>query len=173
MGKRKDNTPEDDDDDIQGIEAASLNGINVPDAEFSVELTEAEKLQLEKEARAEVLKQMKLSESKRFKAAAKQRIQAEMLFRSAKDATGGDLCTVSLMLASHPKFIMLDGAVYHSGRKYSVTKPVASVLLDQMHRGWEQEYARISSEERGNLKRQRNFMLKQQSDGGYGLERVA
>lgn len=159
MVKRKDNTPED--EDLQELEIAAA------DAEFDSELTEAEKLKLEAEAKAEVLKALKLSKAKAFKQAAKQRIQAEMLFRSAKDSTGADVVTVSLLLASHPKYIMLDGAVYHSGRKYSVSKAVASVLLDTMHRGWEQEYARISAEERGNLKRQRNFMMKQNADGDY------
>jgi len=149
---------------------------DVPDmvmSDVSVELTEEEKLELEKEARAEVMKQLKAAQSKRFKLAAKQRIQAEMLFRSAKDSKGEDLITVELSLASHPKFLILDGAVYHSGRKYKVARGVAAVLLDQMHRGWEQEYARISPEQRGNLKQQRNFVLKQQHDGQYGLQQVS
>jgi hypothetical protein len=168
MAKGKNNTPVDGEDELHDV-AAAADG----DYDFGVELSESEKLALEKEAKAEVLKQIKLSKAKAFKQAAKDRIKADMLFRSAKDATGADLVTVALMLASHPKYIMLDGAVYHSGRKYTVTRPVASVLLDQMHRGWEQEYARISKEERGNLKRQRNFMLKQQAEGEYGLVQVS
>lgn len=169
MSKGKKYTPTEDVTDEDIIETAdSLESDN-----FSVDLTEEEKVKLEAEARAEVLKHMKLSESKRFKAAAKARIQAEMLFRTAKDASGQGVVTVDLLLASHPKYIMLDGAVYHSGKKHTVSRPVAAVLLDQMHRGWEQEYARLSSDERGNLRRQRNFVLKQNSEGNFGLTQVA
>ena len=110
--------------------------------EFSVELTEKEKLAIEKEARAEVLKTMKADAKEAFKEAAKKRIEADMMFSAGKDDKGEDLGTIDLYLASTPKYIMLDGAVYHSGRTYTKKKSVIAVLADQMDRGWRQEEAR-------------------------------
>lgn len=165
MARKKNDEPqeafEDIDDEIEVV------------GDDSVELSEAEKLELEKEARTEVMKALKASKAKAFKAQAKKRLQAEMLFRNGKDDSGEDLVTVALHLASHPKYIMLDGAVYHSNRKYTVRRAVATVLLDQMHRGWEQEEARLSPEAKGNLKQHRNFILRRQAGGEYGLQQLS
>lgn len=111
--------------------------------EIEVELSEKEKLKLEAEARREVAEAIKAAKAKEFKAAAKKRIQSEAMFRNGKDDGGEDLDTVELTLASHPKFIILDGAVYHSGKKYSKKRSVIAVLKDQMDRGWRQEAARL------------------------------
>ncbi len=122
-------------------------GIEAEDTEVSgdiqIELTEKEKLALEAEARREVAADIKASKKKEFKAAAKKRLQAEAMFKSGKDDKGEDLDTVELQLASWPKYIILDGTVYHSGRKYTKRKAVIAVLKDQMDRGWRQEAARL------------------------------
>lgn len=138
----------------------------------SVELTEAEKLNLETEAKAEVLAALKASKAKAFKAQAKKRLQAEIMFRNGQDEKGQDMLTVDLLLASHPKFITLDGARYYSGRKYTVSRGKAQVLLDQMHRGWDQEEARLSPETKGHLQQHRNFRMIRKGDG-YGLQQVS
>ena len=109
----------------------------------SATLTEKEKLAIEAEVRAEIAKELKAAAKKDFKAAAKLRIQAETMFRSGRDDSGEDLDTIDLQLASYPKFIMLDGTVYHSGKKYTKKKSVIAVLKDQMDRGWRQEAARL------------------------------
>lgn len=110
--------------------------------EIHVELSEAEKIKLEAEAKKEVMAAIKAAKMKDFKAAAKKRLQAEVMFKAGKDDSGEDLDTVDLLLASHPKYIMLDGTVYHSGRKYTKKKSVVAVLKEQMDRGWRQESAR-------------------------------
>ena len=138
MTKKKDTTPEFEDDDVLA-EDAELGVNAVLD---SIELTEKEKLELEAEAKAEVLAAMKESKKKAFKAAAKKRAKAEHLFRSGQDETGEDVEEVKLELASHPKYIMLDGSVYHSGRTYKKKAATARVLRDIMFRGWQQEAAR-------------------------------
>ena len=114
-----------------------------PVEDMSVTLTEKEKLKLEAQARAEVIKDLKKAESERFLKAAKDRIQAEVMFGSGKDDSGDDLATIQLDLASFPKYIMLDGQVYHSGRSYTKRTAVINVLREQMARGWEQEAARL------------------------------
>lgn len=114
-----------------------------PDGEIGAELTEEEKKKLEADARKEVAAALKAVKMKDFKSAAKKRLQAQAMFTSGKDDTGEDLDEVDLALASHPKYIMLDGAVYHSGRKYKKRKAVIAVLKDQMDRGWRQEAARM------------------------------
>lgn len=113
------------------------------EGDIGCELTEAEKRKLEADARKEVAKAVKLAKMKEFKAAAKVRLQKDAMFKHGKDADGKDLVEVQLALASYPKWIMLDGVMYHARAKpYKVTKDVAAVLLDQMDRGWRQEEAR-------------------------------
>ncbi len=144
-------TPKDDDQEITefGAEVDAVDDADEPEskvlaaASLSADLTEQEKIELEAEARAEVALAMKKSKMKAFKAAAKKRLQAEAMFSEGKDETGKDLVVVDLQMASHPKWIMLDGKRFHSGRSYRVRKEVASVLLDQMDRGWRQEEARL------------------------------
>jgi hypothetical protein len=138
MTKKKDDIT-DFGDDISDEELATFGG----NEEIQVELTEKEKLKLEAEARQEVAAAIKAAKMKEFKNAAKKRLQAETMFRNGKDDGGEDLDTVDLVLASHPKFIILDGAVYHSGRKYTKKRSVVAVLKDQMDRGWRQEAARL------------------------------
>lgn len=142
---------------------------DIQEEDFSVELTDKEKSELEAEARREVVKQLKESKKKAFKEQAKVKAQSEQLFRSAQDEKGEDLVEVQLTLASHPKYIMLDGKVYHSRPKpYKVTKAVASVLIDQMQRGWDQEAARMPNESGEIQKHMREFRL-----GKNGLKQVA
>jgi hypothetical protein len=145
MAKKKDETVKDSFEfgaevEDETIVAASDNAID--EGEISLELTEAEKTKLRAEARKEVAAALKLSKMKEFKAAEKKRIQAQAMFANGKDDSGEDLVTVELQLASYPKYIILDGARYYSGRKYTKRRAVAAVLLDQMDRGWRQEFAR-------------------------------
>lgn len=120
-----------------------VSEVSPASAEISLELTEEEKIKLEAEARTEVAQSMKLAKMKQFKAAAKKRLQTEAMFRHGKDDKGQDLDTVDLNLASYPKFIMLDGVMYYSGRRYTKSRAVVQVLKDQMDRGWRQEAARL------------------------------
>ncbi len=121
-------------------------GADVEDIEVSgdigAELTEGEKRKLEAEAKKEVAAALKASKMKDFKAAAKKRIQSETLFKVGKDDKGEDLQTVDLVLASYPKWIILDGTYYFSGKRYVKRAGIAAVLREQMARGWEQEEAR-------------------------------
>ena len=127
--------------EIDEIDAETLT--MAAEGDIGVELTEAEKRKLEADARKEVAKAVKLAKMKEFKAQAKKRLQSEAMFKHGRDAEGNDLVEVQLALASHPKWIMLDGVMYHARAKpYKVTKSVAAVLLDQMDRGWRQEEAR-------------------------------
>lgn len=107
------------------------------------ELTDEEKAEIEVAAREEVIADLKASAMEKYKEQAKLKIQGEMLFRSGKNSKGKDTQKVVLDLASYPRFIILDGAVYHSGRTYNVDSGVAAVLRDQMDRGWAQEAARM------------------------------
>lgn len=114
-----------------------------PDAEFSAELSENEKAEIEAEARREVQEALKAAKKKDYKAQLKKRIKSEAMFRSGKDDKGNDLDTIDLVLASYPQYIILDGAVYHSGKRYTKNRNVIAVLKDQMDRGWRQEAARM------------------------------
>lgn len=118
-------------------------------------LTEAEKLEIEKEAKAEFQKELKAQAKKEFKEAAKRRIKAEAMFSSGKDDSGDELDTVHLELASYPKYIILDGAVYHSGVTYTKKRAVISVLKDQMDRGWRQEAARMGDKVENTMQRRK------------------
>lgn len=124
---------------------------------MSAELTEKEKLALEAEARAEVLKDLKAAAKLEFKEAAKRRIQAEQMFSSGKDDSGEDLDTIKLDLASYPRYIILDGTVYHSGRSYTKKRSVIAVLKDQMSRGWRQEAARLGEKTEMVMQRQKTL----------------
>ncbi len=106
-------------------------------------LTKAEKAQLEAEAKAEFQKELKAEAKKKFKEAHKKKLQAAVMFSAGKDDSGEDLATLKLELASYPKYIILDGTVYHSGRTYTKKRGVIAVLADQMDRGWRQEAARL------------------------------
>lgn len=109
----------------------------------SPELTAKEKEAIEAEARAEVVADLKAAAMEQYKEQAKLKIQGEMMFRAGKNSKGKNTEKVLLDLASYPKYIMLDGAVYHSGRTYNVDQGVAAVLREQMDRGWNQEAARL------------------------------
>lgn len=109
----------------------------------SPELTDAEKATIEAAAREEVIADLKAAAMEKYKEQAKLKIQGEMMFRAGKNSKGKDTQKVVLDLASYPKFIILDGAVYHSGKTYNVDSGVAAVLRDQMDRGWTQEASRM------------------------------
>lgn len=160
--KNKDNETVEAEDFGAGIDTGDEFETNVSpsSADISPELTEKEKLQLEAEAREEVAKAIRLSKMKEFKAAAKKRLQAEAMFRHGKDDKGDDLDTVDLNLASYPKYIMLDGVMYYSGKRYTKSRKVIQVLKDVMDRGWRQEAARLG--ERTEWVEQKQKLLSRQ-----------
>jgi hypothetical protein len=107
----------------------------LPAATESVELTEAEKLAIEAEARAEVTKELKAEKRKEFKAAAKQRLKKQTLFQHGKDEEGEDLELVLVQLAPHMPFIRLDNNVFYHGRAYRLSTKTAACIKEQMYRG--------------------------------------
>lgn len=128
--------------DVEDEELAAI-AATINNDDITVELTEEEKIKLEAEARMEVAKAIKAAKMKDFKNAAKKRLQTEAMFRHGKDDSGEDLATVDLVLASYPKCIILDGVIYHSGKRYTKRRSVIQVLQEQMDRGWRQEAARM------------------------------
>jgi|SRR5215467_6088715 len=46
---------------------------------------------------------------------------------------------ITLQLAPHAQYIMLDGVQYHTNEQYFVTANVAAVLIEQANRGWAHE----------------------------------
>lgn len=107
----------------------------LPRVSESVELTEAEKLAIEAEAKAEVAKELKAEKRKEFKAAAKQRLKKQVLFQHGKDEEGDDTELVLIQLASHMPFIRLDNNVYYHGRAYRLSQKTAASIKEQMYRG--------------------------------------
>ncbi len=134
--------PTDDTEFGSEIEAGE-DAVLASSEQIQIELTEKEKIALEKEARQEVAAAIKAAKMKDFKLAAKKRIQSEAMFRHGKDDTGEDLISIDLQLASYPKHIILDGVIYTSGRRYTKKRSVIAVLNEIMHRGWQQEAARL------------------------------
>ncbi len=110
------------------------------------DLTESEKLALEKEARTEVAKEAKEKKKQAFKDAAKDRMKAQALFRDGKDHTGADVETITLDLAPAQHFICLDGTKYYHGRTYSLSQNVMAVVKDIAYRGWKEESARLGED---------------------------
>lgn len=132
--------------------------------EISTELTAAEKKKIEQEARDEVAVQLKASKAKAYKEQALRKAQSESILRNAQNQKGEDMVEIEMDIASHPKFITLDGARYHSGRKYTVTKGVADVLREQMNRGWEEEDRRLNDNIASERQRHRKFMLNRKGE---------
>lgn len=154
MSRRRDN------DDLLASQPAELP-TDVQAADYSGELTEEDKLKLEKQARREVAEAIKKSKAEAFKEAAKNRILLEKARQDGKDDKGEDLVTVDLHLASYPPQIVLDGKVYYSGKKYKVNRGKAQVLLELMYRGWEAEERRLDPAEKGRIRQGRRFHLQE------------
>ena len=132
--------------------------------EISTELTAAEKKKIEQEARDEVAVQLKASKAKAYKEQAMRKAQAESLLRNAQNEKGEDMVEIDMDIASHPKFITLDGARYHNGKSYTVTKGVAAVLREVMDRGWEEEDRRLNDNIASERQRHRKFMMNRKGE---------
>jgi len=130
------------DNELEQSIAAAKAAEAAPVDDLSGELTDAEKKEIEAQARTEVAASIKNSKMKAYKAQVKKQLLAQQMFSEGKDDKGNNTVDVDLYLASYPKWIMLDGKRYHHGRRYRVKAGVASVLMEQMSRGWEQEEAR-------------------------------
>jgi len=101
----------------------------------SIELTAAEKAELDKEAAAQVSKELKAEKRKEYLAAAKQKLKKQTLFRHGKDETGADTELVLITLASHTPCLTIDGMKYYPGRAYRLSPSKAAVVKEQMYRG--------------------------------------
>lgn len=108
------------------------------DANYS-ELTDEERALIKEKAREHVLK------VKRERAEdARQKIVAQATERAVRDAEKfaglqGAFQDITLDLAPHQPYIMLDGKVFEHGKIYEETEAVVQTMLDIMARGWEHE----------------------------------
>ena len=107
------------------------------------QLTEAEKDKIMLEVKREMAAEARKEAMELYKEKAKLQAKAEAMFKVGKDDTGEDLATIDFWLASHPKYAMLDGVVYHSGRTYTKKRGVIAVLAETMWRTMLQEERRL------------------------------
>lgn len=99
------------------------------------ELSEKEKLEIEKEAKSEIAKEAKAEKRKEFKAAAKQRLKKKALFQAGKDDEGNDTQPILIQLPNFQDEIRLDGKRYLNGRVYHLNPGTAAVVNEIMFRG--------------------------------------
>lgn len=127
---------------------AGLPDRALPVAEETVEegpyqLSEVEKAKIMAEVKREMAAEAKKEAMELYKEKAKLLAKADAMFKVGKDDTGEDLATIDFWLASYPKYAMLDGVVYHSGRTYTKKRSVIAVLAETMWRTMLQEERRL------------------------------
>lgn len=108
---------------------------HVPELDDGELLTAAEKAAIEKEVADELAAEARADAAADYKA----KLKAEMIRKSikhAKDADGDDVVDLTIDVARTVPYIRLDNVVYYPGYRYTVTRDVAKVLLDQMHRSY-------------------------------------
>lgn len=133
MAKDTDKISDDLDQKLAGLGSGEPE--DAIEADSDLELTPAEKRKLDKEAKAEIAKELKADKMRDYKDAAKIAAKRQALFRHGKDEKGDDLETVFVSLAQHTPFIALDGKRYYNGQAYRLSRNTAAVMKDQMHRG--------------------------------------
>ncbi len=143
----------------------------IVEEELPVELTDAEKKKIEREARDEVAVQLKKAKAAAYKEQMLKQANAESLFRHAQNEKGESIVEIDLSyIPSFPKHIILDGTVYTQRKApYKVTAGKAAVLRELLARGEEQEQRRLPPEE-GEARKEiheRRFRLSQK-----GLKQV-
>jgi hypothetical protein len=129
------------------------------DANYA-ELTEDERALIKQKAREHVLKvQQERADAERQKLVAR---ATERAVRDAEKFAGlqGAFQDITLDLAPHQPYIMLDGKSFYHGVTYEEPELVVQTLLDIMARGWEHEneiHGRPRRSDQG--RRARNLVL--------------
>jgi hypothetical protein len=109
------------------------------DMDLGAELTAEEIAKIKKDARAEVMKELKAVARKELLESEKEKVRNAQLFSAGKDDSGEDLLTLDFQLASYPRYAIIDGRVFHSGKTYTLKRSKIAVLMEMMYRSMEQE----------------------------------
>ena len=117
----------------------------------AVEIDPISAMELETQARQEVLlEQQKLAQDA-FKEAAKKRIKAELQAASGEDPEA--LVAIRIDLAPHADRIKIDGIDYHHGMTYNFAPQAVPTILEIMHRTWMHEAEISDTKNRTNAYR--------------------
>jgi hypothetical protein len=103
----------------------------------AVELTSTEQIQLEAEALAEVEAEQKKLAKEQFKKAARDRISAKL--QAANGEPEEELVPITIDLAPHSSFIMIDGVRYSHGQTYRFAPASVPTINEIMWRTWTHE----------------------------------
>ena len=103
----------------------------------AVELDAKTQMDLENEAKAELLAEQTALAEKQFKAAAKKRLKAEM--QAANGMKEDELVPVTIDLAPHADKIVIDGVAYYHGMTYNFAPAAVNTINEIMFRTWQHE----------------------------------
>lgn len=103
----------------------------------AVELDPTKQLQLEEEAKRELIAEQERLAAEQFKAAAKRRLKAEM--QAANGVAPDELVPLLIDLAPHADRIRIDGVEYHHGHTYNFAPEAVSTIKEIMFRTWAHE----------------------------------
>ena len=117
-----------------------------------VELDAKTQLELEEEARLELLAEQTILAEKQFKDKAKKRLKAEM--QAAAGVKEEELVPITIDLAPHAQRILIDGVAYYHGHTYNFAPASVPTINEIMWRTWVHEEEISDRRNRSNAYRQ-------------------